>query len=163
MSWNQVLNASVPGDTVGAEQITLNAGHYSVLTGELGGAIDISLHDLHAAGDLDGNSVQDEVGILVSTVGDQLRTESIVGFVAAAGAPAATSAYPLPAGYRIEGLSVADDDVVITYAAPRLEDSTYDEVQAVGVESRGQRLRRGRPDRGTHCDGPARAAGRRGR
>ena len=45
------------------------------------------------------------------------------------GAPAATSAYPLPAGYRIEGLSVADDDVVITYAAPRLEDSTYDEVQ----------------------------------
>ena len=129
VSWNQVLNASVPGDTVGAEQITLNAGHYSVLTGDLGGAINISLHDLHAAGDLDGNSVQDQVGILVSTVGDQLRTESIVGFVAAAGAPAATSAYPLPAGYRIEGLSVADDDVVITYAAPRLEDSTYDEVQ----------------------------------
>ena len=65
VSWNQVLNASVPGDTVGAEQITLTAGHYSVLTGDLGGAIDISLHDLHAAGDLDGNNVQDEVGILV--------------------------------------------------------------------------------------------------
>ena len=66
---------------------------------------------------------------MVSTAGEQLRTESVVGFLAAPGAPAATAAYPLPAGYRIDGLSVDEDGVGVTYAAPRLQGTTYDEVR----------------------------------
>jgi peptidoglycan-N-acetylglucosamine deacetylase len=129
VSWNQVLNASVPGDAVGQEHVTLSAGQYSVLTGDEASAVDVRLHDLHVAGDLDGNRVQDEVGIVISTAGGQLRTESIVGFLAAAGGPTATAAYPLPAGYRVEGLTIDADGVVVTYTAPRVQDDTYDEVK----------------------------------
>jgi peptidoglycan-N-acetylglucosamine deacetylase len=129
VTWSQVLNSSVPGDAVGQDRIQLINGRYSVLTGDEAGAIDVTLHDLHAAGDLDGNKVEDEVGLLVSLVGAQLRTESVVGFLAAPGPPAATAAYPLPAGYRVEGLSVDPDGVAVTYTSPRLQGNTYDEIK----------------------------------
>jgi peptidoglycan-N-acetylglucosamine deacetylase len=129
VTWNQVLNSSVPGDAIGQEEIPLTDGRYSRQTGDLVGAIDVRLHDLHAAGDLDGNKVQDQVGLVVSSIGEQLRMESIVGFLASPGPPAATAAYPVPTGHRAEGLSVDSDGVAVTYTAPRLHNDRYDEVK----------------------------------
>ena len=126
--WDLVQNSSVPADAIGEEHVTLNAGRYSALTGDVADAIEVSLHELHATGDLDGNRVDDEVGLMISTAGEQLRTESIVGFLAAAGGPVATAPYPLPTSYRVEALSVGTDGVVVTYAAPRLKGTAYDEI-----------------------------------